>query len=69
MMSWLVEAEVRTEERSSPEARSFYTKVLAELVKLDVFDPDLHGEIRRGPVFIAVAVETEDLHEAIAARS
>jgi hypothetical protein len=66
MMSWLVEAEVLTGERKSSEARTFYTAVLAELIKLDVFDADFHGEIQHGPVYIAVAVDTEDFREALA---
>lgn len=57
-MSWIVEVEVGMDESSAAEARDFYTRAIAELVTLDrVSDVDFWGEIRRGPVFFAVAVD------------
>jgi hypothetical protein len=63
-VSWLIEVEVGLDEAEVVEAKKFYSRAIAELVKLDVFDVDFIGEIRRGPVQFAVAVADEDMLKA-----
>lgn len=60
-MGWMIEVEVTASEASgAAEAKTFYGRVMAELIRLDVFDPDFCGEIRRGPVHIGASVADED---------
>lgn len=66
-MSWLVEVETEVQgNHEAPEAKRFYSRVVSELIKLDVFDVDFHGELRNGPVWFAATVRDSELLDAAA---